>query len=246
MARRTLVIEIIAFQLMGWSMGRSKPRVLFFTGTDTDVGKTYVAALAVAELRYSGLCVGVYKPVASGCLLEGTDLISDDAVQLWEASGRLAPITAVCPQRFQAPLAPPSAAKVAGKKIDEPLLLSGIDAVAAGVDMVVVEGAGGLMSPLSDDWLNGDLAKRLDASLIVVAANRLGVIHQVLATIAAAAVMELPVLGVVLNQTNACSDASVADNATLISRFTDVPVLGEIAFQATSSGIDWPGHICRM
>jgi len=239
MARRTLVIEIFAFQSMGWSMGYSKPRILFFTGTDTDVGKTYVAALAVEELRHSGLCVGVYKPVASGCASAGDDLISSDAVKLWEASGRLSPISAVCPQRFRAPLAPPSAAKAEGKTIDEPLLASGIDAVSTGVDLVVVEGAGGLMSPLSNDWLNADLARQLGASLIIVAANRLGVVHQVLATIAAAAAMQLPVVGVVLNQTTASRDLSVADNAMLISRFTEVRVLGEIAFQATFSGIDW-------
>ena len=75
--------------------------------------------------------------------------------------------------------------------------------------------------------------------MIIIAANRLGVVHQVLATIAAASVMQLRVLGVVLNQTTASSDGSVADNAVLISRFTDVRVLSEITFQAKSSGIDW-------
>jgi dethiobiotin synthetase len=220
-------------------MGRSKPRILFFAGTDTDVGKTYVAALAVEELRHSGLCVGVYKPVASGCVREGDVLVSSDAMRLWEASGRAVPITAVCPQRFEAPLAPPSAASAENKSVDEQLLITGIEAVSAGVDVVIVEGAGGLMSPLSNRWLNCDLAKQFGAKVIIVAANRLGVIHQVLATVTAATALQVPVGGIVLNQMTTSRDASVVDNARFISLFTDVPLLGDIPFRATSSGIDW-------
>ena len=100
-------------------MEPSAPRVLFFTGTDTDVGKTFVAALAVEELRHSGLRVGVYKPVASGCQRDGDELVSSDALRLWEASGKIAPLQLVCPQRFTAPLAPHLAASFEGKSVDE-------------------------------------------------------------------------------------------------------------------------------
>lgn len=215
------------------------PRVLFFTGTDTDVGKTHVASLAASELRHSGKCVGVYKPVASGCHEIDGKRISGDAVALWEAAGRPATLDAVCPQRFLAPLAPPQAASAEGSRVDEPLLVGGLERVASGTDCVLVEGAGGLLSPLSDDWLNSDLALAIGGELVIVANNRLGVIHQVLATVLAAKALNLPVLGIVLSQTTAWGDASVATNAAAIRRWTRIPLLAEIPFGGTATGVDW-------
>ncbi|HYW79764.1 MAG TPA: dethiobiotin synthase, partial [Thermoguttaceae bacterium] len=79
---------------------------LFITGTDTEVGKTYVASLIARSLVASGHRVGVYKPAASGCRLEAGVLVSDDAISLWEAAGRPGDLQHVCPQCFAAPLAP--------------------------------------------------------------------------------------------------------------------------------------------
>lgn len=220
-------------------MDLSRPRRLFFTGTDTDVGKTYVASLAVAELRHSGRSVAVYKPVASGCEQVGQERVSGDATALWEASGRRGTLHDVCPQRFLAPLAPASAAAAEGQTVDDALLLSGLEAVSEGADWVVIEGAGGLLSPLSETQLNSDIADKLDTELVIVAANRLGVIHQVLATVLAAKALGLPVLGVILNQSSERTDPSLATNAATIAKFTSVPLLAELAFGAQQTGIDW-------
>ncbi len=220
-------------------MDLPRPRRLFFTGTDTDVGKTYVASLAVAELRHSGRSVAVYKPVASGCELAGEDRVSGDAIALWEASGRWGTLHDVCPQRFLAPLAPAAAAAAEGRTVDDALLLSGIDAVSSGAEWVVIEGAGGLLSPLSDSQLNSDVADKLDVELVIVAANRLGVIHQVLATVLAAKALGLPVLGVILNQVSERSDPSLATNAATIARFASVPLLAELALGAQQTNVDW-------
>src|SRR5262245_24116488 len=100
---------------------------LFVVGTDTGVGKTFVASRIAAELAASGLTVGVYKPAASGCRQVGKQLVSDDAFSLWEAAGRPGPLRHVCPQRFAAPLAPHLAAKVERKEIDGQLLRRGIE-----------------------------------------------------------------------------------------------------------------------
>jgi len=220
-------------------MDPSNPRILFFSGTDTDVGKSFVASLAVKELRYSGLRVGVYKPVASGCSRDGEKLVSSDAVRLWEASGRSLPLEDVCPQLFVAPIAPQLAAIREGKTVDEALLLSGLRPVSAEKDIVVVEGAGGLLSPLSDNMLNSTLARKMNAHVIIVVNNRLGAIHQALATVTAASVLRLSVVGIVLNQVSPDADDSVAENAKVISRFTEVPILGQISFGSTRSGCDW-------
>ena len=106
-------------------MTRKSPG-FFVTGTDTGVGKTYFAALLVRALTEAGSRVGVYKPVASGCAKNGGRLVSDDALRLWEAAGKPGELDAVCPQRFEAPLAPHLAARKEGKEIDNELLREGL------------------------------------------------------------------------------------------------------------------------
>jgi len=123
---------------------------LFVVGTDTSVGKTYVAARITAALFNAGKKVGVYKPAASGCRLVDGELASDDALALWEAAGKPGTLEAVCPQRFSAPLAPHLAAREEGRAIDGTLLRQGLDCWQRTSDIIIVEGAGGLMSPLGD------------------------------------------------------------------------------------------------
>jgi dethiobiotin synthetase len=182
--------------------------------------------------------------VASGCSIQGNELFSDDAFRLWTAAGRRCSLSDVCPQKFLAPISPHLAARQENKRVDERLLVDGIARVSQDVDLVVVEGAGGLMSPLSDDLLNGDLAKALNAEIILVVANRLGAIHQALATLSAAAALKLPVIGCILNQAlhqdaNALGDISILGNASSIKRFTQTPLLAELEHQATSTDIQW-------
>jgi dethiobiotin synthetase len=213
-------------------------RGLFFTGTGTEVGKTYVTALAVQALVTAGFKVGVYKPVASGCRTEadGT-LTSDDALALWEAAGRPGELAQVCPQRFAAPLAPHLAAKAAGQEVDAELLRSGLAYWQERSDIVLVEGAGGLMSPLTDDEYNADLAADFGFPLVVVAANMLGTINHTLQTLIAAAAFGngLPVAGVVLNNIgDTAGDISTASNLSELKARCVSPVLGQVAFGATS------------
>src|SRR5438552_4577048 len=141
---------------------------LFVVGTDTAVGKTFVAARIAAVLHRAGVRVGVYKPAASGCRRVGRTLLSDDAVALWEAAGRPGELKAVCPQRFAAPLAPHLAAKEERKEIDSRLLRRGIGYWRRRSDVVIVEGAGGLMSPIGDHDYVSDLAADFGFPLIVV------------------------------------------------------------------------------
>lgn len=218
------------------------PRGYFITGTGTDVGKTYVASLLARELVAMGHRVGVYKPVASGCVSgdraktrrgEGQSQISGDAVALWEAAGRPLTLEEVCPQRFLAPVAPNVAARMEGRRVDADLLRIGIDPWLGGSDIVLVEGAGGLMSPISADDYNADLAADLGFPLIVVAANRLGVINDTLQTVITASVWGagLEIAGVVLNQASPPGDdASLNSNADQLREHLRVPLLGEIAW----------------
>ncbi len=220
-------------------MGLRSARRLFITGTDTDAGKTYVSALIVRALRHSGASVGVYKPVASGCVdppgaTSSRRRHSIDAEILWEASGRRGNPWDVCPQRFLAPVAPPIAARREGTAVDEQLLVEGLIAAESDVDWVLIEGAGGLFSPISANWSVADLAIDLASDVVIVAANRLGTVHQVVATVVAGQARRIPIRGIILNHTRAERDPSADDNAELIRQFTSVPVLATVLYGATT------------
>ena len=222
------------------------------TGTDTDVGKTAVAVAIVRGLMrsgfQSGLRVGVYKPVASG-VPTGVAAASDIA-RLWEAAGRPLSMEAVCPQRFEAAISPPRSALAEGRRIDETLLRSGFDAWRNASDIVIVEGAGGLFSPLGETTLNADLARDLDLPLVVVDAARLGAIGRTLAVVRAARAEGLHVAAVVLSQIEP-SESSPDDPASpqaiaihsasdLAERLRPVPVT-MLAHHATAiePDLDW-------
>lgn len=215
-------------------------RGLFITGTDTGVGKTYVAALIARELVAAGKVVGVYKPVASGCREEEGEIVADDALALWEAARFPGRLDQVCPQRFLAPLAPHRAAAQEGKRVEPRLLREGLEAWRGECDLVLVEGAGGLMSPLSDDDYNADLALDLGFPLVIVASNRLGTINATLQTLITAAAYGdgLPIAGVILNQAERPhEDASVDSNLAELTDRCGPPVL---------AAVDWEGGFDRI
>jgi dethiobiotin synthetase len=218
-------------------------RGLFITGTGTGVGKTYVAALIATELRRQGKRVGVYKPAASGCDRRNGELVSADAVAMWDAAGRPGTLAAVCPQLFEAPLAPHLAARAEGKRIDQQLLRSGIEVWGQTSDIVLVEGAGGLMSPISDEDYNADLAAEFGLPLVVVAANVLGTINATLQTLITASTYcdGLPVAGVVLNSPQrVVGDPSRDSNRDELERRCVPTVLAEVEFGGTfDRNVDW-------
>ncbi len=219
---------------------------LFITGTDTGVGKTYVAALIARSLAASGRRVGVYKPAASGCVpgAQGC-LVSDDAVALWDAAGRPGDLEHVCPQRFAAALAPHLAARAEGREIDADLLRSGLDYWRRRSEIVLVEGVGGLMSPLGDEEYVADLASSFGFPLVIVSRNVLGTINATLQTLITASVYRggLAVAGVVLNHPAAPSadDVSLASNRAELAARCTAPLLAAVAFGARGFDgvVDW-------
>lgn len=204
------------------------PSGLFITGTGTGVGKTYIGALIARALHAAGKRVGVYKPAASGCELRDGQLFSPDAEALWIAAGRPGTLEAVCPQMFAAPVAPHLAARAEGRRVDAKLLRAGLEFWRETSDFVLVEGAGGLMSPVSDDDFNADLAEEFGYPLVVIAANELGTINATLQTLIAAATYRdgLQVAGIVLNSPRAVrDDPSVDSNPDEIARRCVPPLL---------------------
>ena len=225
-------------------MLKKPPHGLFITGTDTEIGKTYVATMIVKSLVASGHRVGVYKPVASDCIADGRRLVSEDAVALWEAAGRPLSLDAVCPNRFQAPLAPHLAARSEGRELDPESLRRGIEPWADECDVIVVEGAGGLMSPISDDEYFADLAYDFGYPAVVVVPNVIGAIHQSLSTLIAAACFRdgLPLAGIVLNDCRSFDDdPSTESNREEIACRALAPVLTRLRNEgeAFDDQVDW-------
>lgn len=195
--------------------------LLFVTGTDTNVGKTFVACALAHALRARGRRVAVMKPIETGVSGDPAD-----ALALRAAAADPAPLDAICPIRLRAPLAPSVAARLDGRTIDPEDLAARITARAADADVLLVEGAGGLLVPIAAGFTFADLARRCALPLLVVAANRLGTVNHTALTAHVAAALGLTVRGFVLSQPQPAPDASTESNAAEIAALTGLRCLG--------------------
>ena len=184
----------------------------FITGSDTDVGKTYIACQLVRQLVQQGVEVETRKPVESGCEMSANgELITHDALALQQANGNRETIDRIAAYRYRAALAPPRAARLENREI---LIEQLLDACEADHPQhrLIVEGAGGFYSPLAENGLNADLASALQLPVIIVVNDRIGAVNQALMTIQAVESRQLRVAAIVLNQVEPVADAQM-DNA---------------------------------
>jgi len=144
--------------------------IVFVTGNDTGAGKTVFATVWVRYLHRQGRRVVGLKPLASGGRA--------DARLLWRAADRVLPLDQVNPWWFRPPLAPAAAARQAGVHLDISAVARHVHQIADQFDWVIVEGAGGLLSPLGPGFDNRDLLIALQAVPVVVVPNRLGAVNQ--------------------------------------------------------------------
>jgi dethiobiotin synthetase len=191
---------------------------VFVVGTGTDVGKTHVASALARAAREAGLRVAAWKPFATGCATT-----SEDAERLAEGSG--SPV--VPAYLFRDPVSPHLAARREGKSISLEVVVARAHELGAEADFVVIEGAGGLFSPITDDATHVELARLLaPCALVLVTTDRLGVLHDVKAARVAAHAEGLELRGVVLSAP-ACADSSTGSNAAELERLGLGPVLAE-------------------
>ncbi|HTF36195.1 MAG TPA: dethiobiotin synthase [Myxococcota bacterium] len=181
----------------------------FVTGTDTGVGKTVVACALARGLRRRGLDVGVMKPVETGVGSSGPL----DAKALQTAAGSRDAIGEICPVALPLAAAPAVAAAETGIRIELSWLRDKFQALATRHVWMIVEGAGGLLVPLSSQETMADLAAALGLPLVIVARGRLGTINHTRLTLEAAVARSLPLAGVVIS--HADGPLSVADCANL-------------------------------
>ncbi len=191
--------------------------VLLITGTGTGVGKTWVGRALGHALTARGRRVVAIKPVEIGTSGATTPL--EDGVLLAAATGQTEPRAAL--HRFTDLLAPALAADAAGESLDLDTLLLRLEALSAGMEFVLIEGSGGLLTPLTWEWTVVDLARALGAAALVVAADRLGAINHTLLTLSALELSGLEVAGVVLTPP-ATPDPSTGTNADAIARLAGI------------------------
>jgi dethiobiotin synthetase len=174
--------------------------ILFVTGTDTGIGKTFVASLLVKQLADRGYSIKVSKPVETGCRKDDSgELIAPDAESLLRSSGNMQSIHEAAPYRFSAPAAPSVAAELESVEIDTKALCKELRKIAGSCDLLVVEGAGGLMVPLSANSVFADLCQEIAASSLLVIGSRLGCINHALLSLEVMDRRELPIAGYVFN-----------------------------------------------
>ena len=199
-------------------------RVLVVTGTDTGVGKTVVAAALCAGLRADGRRVAAVKPVLTGL---------DDAEEArWPLDHELLAAAAgarpedVAPLRFGPPVSPHLAAELSGTAIDPAALVAAVARAAAGAEIAIVEGVGGLLVPLAPGYAVRDLAADLGLPLVVAARPGLGTINHTLLTVEAARAAGLDVRAIVLTPWPPDPSRMERSNRETIERATGIEVAG--------------------
>ncbi|MFT5443521.1 MAG: dethiobiotin synthetase [Myxococcota bacterium] len=196
----------------------------FITGTDTGVGKTVVSCAIVAGLRKRGLDVGVMKPMETGV----GDAGPLDAIALREAAGVEDTLEEICPIQFALPAAPNVAAHAEGRVVDLNVVTSGYKTLASRHEIMVVEGAGGLLVPTVESEDMGSLSAALGLPIIVVARMALGTINHTLLTLREIERRGLPLAGVVLSESGGVlSEADRANLAHLRSELGE-RLIGEV------------------
>jgi dethiobiotin synthetase len=199
---------------------------LIITGTDTGVGKTYFACLLVKALREAGVDAVGYKPVCCG---ERTD-----AELLLAAAESAEPIEAVNPVWYQAPVAPAVAAELESKPVALSEYCDHAEDLAARHEVIVMEGVGGWEVPLTQKETFADLAEALGWPVILVAANRLGMLNHALLTEHAIRDRGLTLAALVMNHLAEERDVAMVTNRAILAERLQGPLLVELM-----SGQDW-------
>jgi dethiobiotin synthetase len=203
--------------------------ILFITGTDTEVGKTYCGAALVRSLVRMGRRVAVMKPVACGYDLTPEGPRNADALALAAAANVAAGYAEINPYCLALPASPHLAAAAEGVRIDLERLRGDAARLQARSDVLVVEGAGGWFAPLDDGHTMADLAAALDARVVLVVGLRLGCLNHALLTAAALRSSGLRFAGWIANHIDPGFRQAAANIATLEARLA-APLLGRVAF----------------
>lgn len=218
-------------------------RAAFIAGAHTDIGKTYVACALIEAARATGRTIDALKPVVSG--FDAADWGDSDPGRLLAALGRAATqehLEAISPWRFAAPLAPPMAARREGRDLRIAEIVAYCRARLAGADaeLMLVEGVGGVMSPLCEDATGLELMSALEGPAILVGGSYLGAISHTLTALEAARARGVSVEAVVVSQSREPDAPDFAETVADVGRFA-----GAVRVLPAPLGVrtDWPQRL---
>jgi len=201
----------------------------FITGTDTGVGKTMVTACLTTLFKNKN--VGVMKPIETGVDPQCSSTANSDAKFLMEVSGSTDSEEEVCPYRLKTPASPYQAACIAGTEIDPATILEKFKILQSRHNLMLVEGIGGLMVPITSRYNVADMALQMALPLIIVSRIQLGALNHTLLTINAAHQHGLKIKGVILNRLSGDDlDEVEQEQGKLIEKFSGTPILGTCPF----------------
>ena len=196
---------------------------LFISGTGTDVGKTFITENLIYLLKAKGFTVSPYKPIETGCKKNKSKLIPSDASKFHKLIDKEIDIDLINPYRFQQPISPNRAIRLANKKIfiDDYI---GRSKLLPKNDYLIVEGAGGLYSPISTDGYNIDLIKKMKIPTVLVAKDEIGVINNILLSLDLLKKYKISVLAIILNKINSLQPNGM-DNHKDMKSLTKIPLI---------------------
>jgi dethiobiotin synthetase len=204
------------------------------TGTDTGVGKTVVSCALAAGLKKRGLRVAGMKPVETGVTHDDPNR---DGARLARAAGSTQPLSVLAPLVLPDPVAPLAAARRARSSVDLSLLDHAMRSASIDADALIVEGAGGLLVPIDERTAYDTLFSRWNLDVVIVAANRLGVINHARLTIAAVRAAGLRIAMVVLNDVTPNADTSTRENAAIIAELENMTIV-ELPWLASTGDLE--------
>jgi len=201
---------------------------LFITGTDTDVGKTYVAAGLAVTLRKMGIDVGIMKPFAAGTP-QKKGFKSEDVEILSRAAQVSDPEKLMNPQFFKMAASPYTASKSLKVKVRVKSVLSSFKKLSKLHSMLLVEGMGGIMTPILKNYFVTDLIKDMKLPAVIVTRTKIGTVNHTIMTCKMCEKYKIPIKGIIIN--NFDSDGyKVKTLKRDLQSLTDVPILGTIPF----------------
>jgi dethiobiotin synthetase len=220
---------------------RNGPRGLFITGTDTGVGKTVVVAALALALKQKGVNVAVMKPIESG--LDLSYIESSDAERLRALLMPTQSLETVCLYQLASPLAPLAAARMVGVTIDFSAITSAYHELSQHHDLILVEGVGGVMAPISRETTVRDLITDLGLPSLLIGRTGLGGINHIFLALEALQIYNIEVLGIIFNHSEREPDSdpqTLQHHSTieLVRELRKVPVFGPLNFEKECKN-DW-------
>ena len=201
----------------------------FVTGTDTGVGKTAITAALVASLRKRGIDVGVMKPIASGTP-QKTGFKSSDVTLLHEAAKVNDVEEMMNPVFLQVPTSPYDATKILNLKIDMKTISERFQHLLKAHQMLLVEGIGGIMTPITKSFFVADMIKEMGLETIIVTRSTLGTLNHTVMTFRMCKEYHIPIKGMIINYFDEKGSLAERNAPSTLHEITGVPILGTIPF----------------